>query len=72
MSGMKQEKLWHEKLKLLRVGMDFNKVQVEKEGPSMGPSFFAPKRKQASKEKVLTPIGNCCVAVNLMSHDAGE
>lgn len=52
--------------------MDFNKIQAEKEGPPTGPSFFAPTRNQASKEKVLTPIGNCRVVVNFMSHDAGE
>ena len=27
---------------------------------------------QASREERLTPIGNCCVAVNLVSHDTGE
>lgn len=71
-AGIKEKKQRHEKLKLLRVRMDLSKVQVEKESPPMGPSFFVPKRKQASKEKFLTPIGNCRVVVNLMSHHAGE
>lgn len=70
-SGVKREEPRHEKLRLLRVRMDLNKIQVEKEGPPMGPSFFAPQRNQASRRKFLTPKGNCGVAVNLMSYHAG-
>lgn len=72
-SGMTKEKPRHRRLRLAQSENELNKVQVEaQEGVPMGLPPFVPKMNQASKEKGLTPIGNCCMAVNFMSHDAGE
>ena len=46
--------------------------QVEKQALPWVHLSSAPQRNPASREKGLTPKSDCCVAIDLMSHDARE